>query len=214
MKSFVSLLASLCFLSLVLNCAGHITFTVYSGQPGSYLTTALRVPHGCNGSSTTAISTSVPDSVYSIKPEVVANWNLTLQYHNLTTPVTIEGTQITQTVTNITWSNYLLPNDQFQAFGLQMQLPETGYNGTNNLWFPVMQTCVNGSTFWAGIQNTTSMTQYPGHPAPHIQLINASTSSSAAQSSVTGVQNSASSVSLSMAWSLLFMGMSLYAKLA
>jgi uncharacterized protein YcnI len=109
-------------------------------QPGSYLNTALRVPHGCSGASTTGISVTVPNNVYSIKPEVVANWNLTIQYVNLTTPVTIEGQQINQTVSNITWSNGLLPNDEFQEFGLQIQLPTTGYNGTNTLWFPVMQT--------------------------------------------------------------------------
>jgi uncharacterized protein YcnI len=109
-------------------------------QPGSYFNTALRVPHGCNGSSTTGISVSVPNNVYSIKPEVVANWNLTIQYTNLTIPVIVEGQQINQTVANITWSNGLLPNDQFQEFGLQIQLPSTGYNGTNTLWFPVMQT--------------------------------------------------------------------------
>jgi uncharacterized protein YcnI len=71
---------------------------------------------------------------------VVANWNLTIQYTNLTTPVTIEGQQINQTVSNITWDNGLLPNDEFQEFGLQITLPDIGYNGTTKLWFPVLQT--------------------------------------------------------------------------
>ncbi|CAO3668127.1 unnamed protein product [Umbelopsis vinacea] len=198
---------------MVLNTLAHVTFTVPSGQPGSYFNTALRVPHGCNGSSTTGISVSVPNNVYSIKPEVVANWNLTIQYANLTSPVIVEGQQINQTVANITWSNGLLPNDQFQEFGLEIQLPSTGYNGTNSLWFPVMQTCVNGSTFWGGIANTSSWDQNPGHPAPHIDLTNA-TASSTQQPPTTGLQSNAGALSPPMAWSLLFICISLYARLA
>ncbi|KAJ2957553.1 hypothetical protein NQZ79_g6782 [Umbelopsis isabellina] len=210
MKSFIAV----CLLSLALISSAHVTFTVYSGQPGSYLSTALRVPHGCNGSATNSVSVSIPDNVYSIKPQVVANWNLTIQYKNLSTPVTIEGQQINQTVSNITWDNGLLPNDEFQEFGLQITLPDTGFNGTDKLWFPVFQTCVNGSTFWGGIANTSSWDQYPSHPAPTIQLTNASASSSAGQATASGVQSSATSVSMSMVWTLLFLGTSSFALLA
>ncbi|KAG2171463.1 hypothetical protein INT43_009124 [Umbelopsis isabellina] len=210
MKSFIAI----CLFSLAALSSAHVTFTVYSGQPGSYLSTALRVPHGCNGSATNAISLSIPDNVYSIKPQVVANWNLTIQYRDLTTPVTIEGQQINQTVSNITWDNGLLPNDEFQEFGLQIALPDSGYNGTDKLWFPVLQTCVNGSTFWGGIANTSSWDQYTGHPAPTIELTNASASTSSGQATASGVQSSATSVSTSMVWTMLFLVISSFVLLA
>ncbi|CAO3697295.1 unnamed protein product [Umbelopsis ramanniana] len=205
MRNITSLLAALCLLSIVLQASSHVTFTVTTGQPDSYLNTALRVPHGCNGSATTAISVSVPDNVYSIKPEVVANWNLTIQYVNLTTPITVEGQQINQTVSNITWFNGLLPNDQFQEFGLQIQLPSTGYNNTNTLWFPVFQSCVNGTSTWGGIANTSSWNQYLGHPAPHIDLANATSSSIAAQPSSTAAHSAGVSISAGTVSTLLLL---------
>ncbi|KAG2172992.1 hypothetical protein INT44_006965 [Umbelopsis vinacea] len=205
MQTITSLLAGLCLLSIVLQASAHVSFTIATGQPESYLVTALRVPHGCSGSATTAISVSVPDNVYSIKPEVVANWNLTIQYVNLTTPITVEGQQINQTVSNITWSNGLLPSDQFQEFGLQIQLPSTGYNNTNTLWFPVVQSCVNGTSTWGGIANTSSWNQYLGYPAPHIDLTNATSSSSAAQPSSTAAHSAGVSVSAGTASTLMFL---------
>jgi hypothetical protein len=73
---------------------------------------------------------------------------------------------------------------------------------------------VNGSTFWGGIANTSSWTQYQGHPAPTIELINATASSSGAQATASGVQSSATSTSMSMVWTLLFLGFTSYAILA
>lgn len=52
----------------------HISMNPKFGEPGQVIDTAFRVPHGCNGSSTTGILVNVPETITTIVPKDVANW--------------------------------------------------------------------------------------------------------------------------------------------
>lgn len=64
---------------------------------------------------------------------------------------------------------------------------------------------VNGTSTWGGIANTSSWDQYLGHPAPHIDLANATSSSIAAQPSSTAVHSAGVSISAGTVSTLLLL---------
>jgi uncharacterized protein YcnI len=69
-----SLIVSALALLFSASTEAHVSMNPKFGEPGQVLNTAFRVPHGCNGSSTTAILITVPETVTTIVPKDVANW--------------------------------------------------------------------------------------------------------------------------------------------
>ncbi|KAG0192454.1 hypothetical protein DFQ28_009065 [Apophysomyces sp. BC1034] len=120
----------------------HVGITPPTGKPGQSLNASFHVPHGCNGSATTSITVSVPDTVVTILPAQVTNWNLTVAYRPLDKPMQVAGQTINQTVSNFTWAGGNLPNDQFQDFPMQITLPQVDLSNQSNvtLYFPTIQT--------------------------------------------------------------------------
>ncbi|MFZ4516360.1 MAG: YcnI family protein [Acidimicrobiia bacterium] len=150
----------------------HVTADPDTAPANSYATVFFQVPHGCNGSATTKIAMQIPDGVTSVKPEAIASWVATTSTTPLATPVTAEGREVTTRVNEVSWTGGPLSNDQFQRFGVSMKLPDS--KAGTELAFPVIQTCVQGTTSWTDIAKSGQ--PEPDHPAPMLTLSAAASS--------------------------------------
>lgn len=132
----------------------HVTANPGRAEAGDYARILFRVPHGCDGSPTTALTVHIPKSVQSVTPEFIPGW----EAH------TTGG----DNVRKVTWTGGPpVPADRYFEFGLVMKLPD---QPGETLYFPTVQACEQGKVFW-------TQTPAPGqsghdleHPAPSVAL--------------------------------------------
>jgi hypothetical protein len=108
--------------------------------------------------------------VTSVKPTVVAGWDVTIGKETLDKPVSDgEGGTITDRVGTVTYTaSTPLPDELRQVFPISLKMPDAA--GTK-LAFPIVQTCVEGETAWITVPKDGEAE--PEHPAPVVSLTNA-----------------------------------------
>jgi len=147
--------AGLLALSAPLAASAHVEVEPSSTAAGSYSLLTFSVGHGCDGSSTTAITIDIPDSITSVTPTVNPGWEIT--------PLT-DG-QVTYT------ADAPLADGLRTTFALSLQIPADAVVG-DTLAFPVLQTCEVGETDWA--EPVVEGEAEPAHPAPSLTVTEAS----------------------------------------
>ncbi|KAJ3358569.1 hypothetical protein HDU91_005180 [Kappamyces sp. JEL0680] len=137
-------------LSLCLSLAfGHVTLNP-PVSTGSYAQANVRIPHGCNGTNTVAVTVTIPQGVTSVKPQKVWGWVMNITQRPLAVPITSEGgASITTEVDSVTWAQGSLPDSEYQDFGLTFKLPPAT-DGTK-FYFPTLQLCDVGFNNWSMI---------------------------------------------------------------
>ncbi|KAL0080331.1 hypothetical protein J3Q64DRAFT_1644284 [Phycomyces blakesleeanus] len=162
-------------------CNAHVGISPSTGQPGQSINGSFHVPHGCNGSATTGLSVSVPSEIVVLTPLPVSNWTLDVKYTKLDTPVQVNGVSVNQTVSSFSWTGGYVPADGLEEFGLTFTLPQVDLTNTPNvtIYFPIVQTCVVGSTEWTGIPGTASYNASTGSPAASFVIANSVDSTTA-----------------------------------
>lgn len=155
-------------LAAPLSASAHIDIDPSSAAAGSYSVLSFSLPHGCAGSPTTSISIAIPESVVSVTPTVNPNWTVEKTSTPLATPLTDEdGTSITDRIGGVVYTAITPMADGLRTtFDLSLQIP-TDAAGTT-LEFPVVQTCVAGSTNWDA--HTVEGEAEPEHLAPSIAV--------------------------------------------
>jgi len=155
-------------LAAPLSASAHIEIDPSSAAAGSYSVLSFSLPHGCAGSPTTSISIAIPESVVSVTPTVNPNWTVEKTSTPLATPLTYDdGTSITDRIGAVVYTAITPMADGLRTtFDLSLQIP-TDAAGTT-LEFPVVQTCVTGSTNWDA--HTVEGEAEPEHPAPSIAV--------------------------------------------
>ncbi len=147
--------------------AAHVTLAPNQAQAGTAIRTALRVPHGCDGSATTAIKVTIPEGVFGVKPMPKAGWTLAIE----TGPYAkaypqMHGKPATEGVKTLTWSGGNLPDAQYEEFIFIGSV--AGDVGGQNLAFPVLQTCEKGATDWS--EAVVQGQPVPPRPAPLLRV--------------------------------------------
>lgn len=146
----------------------HVTANPDSGAAGSYFETAFRVSHGCEGTDTIALSIKMPPGTVTAKPQAKAGWTVEIRKSKLPAPVAAgHGRMADEQVDEIIWRGGVLPNDQYDTFGVLMKLPE---KAGETLWFPVTQTCVKGSHSWSEIPAEGQQWHDLKSPAPFVKI--------------------------------------------
>lgn len=153
------------------SASAHIEATATDTAADSYTTVTFSVPHGCDGSPTTALDFHIPSSVIEVTPTVNPNWTITKTtepYTSASSAADGENPEDAgERVTSITYTATTpLPADERDTFALSFSLPD-GKPGTI-VAIPVTQTCVQGSTEWDQIQKAGQ--DEPAHPAPAVTL--------------------------------------------
>ncbi|MGX5680093.1 YcnI family copper-binding membrane protein [Schumannella luteola] len=131
-------------LAAPLSASAHVSASATSTAAGSYSVITFSVPHGCDGSPTTAITIEIPEGIDTVTPTVNPNWTISRELEPL--EGADDGTERTTSVT-YTAATPLDPELR-DAFELSLRLPD-GQPG-DAVEFPVIQSCVAGETVWDG----------------------------------------------------------------
>ncbi|PSL36993.1 uncharacterized protein YcnI [Labedella gwakjiensis] len=140
-----------------LAASAHVGVTPDTTAAGSYANLTFAVPHGCDGSPTTEIRITIPESVITVTPTVNPNWDVAEVPSESDPDYTSAVVYTAKTP---------LADGLRDTFTLSVPLP-SGEAG-DVLEFPVLQTCEVGSTEWD--QETVAGEEEPEHPAPAIVL--------------------------------------------
>jgi Uncharacterized protein conserved in bacteria len=129
----------------------HVSASATSTAAGSSTVVTFSVPHGCQGSPTTAVRIELPESIPAVTPTVNANWTVEKTVEQLAEPLQdAHGNAVTERVTSVTYTaiGAGLAEGYRDTFELSLRLPE-GDTG-DVVAFPTFQTCVDGSADWVG----------------------------------------------------------------
>jgi uncharacterized protein YcnI len=138
-------------LAAPLSASAHVGVSATTTVAGAYSVLTFSVGHGCEGSPTTQIAISLPESIADATPTVNPSWTISKVK---------DGDRTTQVVyTAIT----PLAADQRDTFALSLAL--AGEPG-DVLEFPTLQTCEVGETNWAGAE-VPAVTLTAGEAAGH-----------------------------------------------
>jgi periplasmic copper chaperone A len=145
----------------------HVTANPSTGPQEGRVTTFLRVGHGCEGENgdTERVSVRIPEGVIGVGPEDEPGWTVSTKTRELDEPIEGEGEEITEVVSEVTWTAQDGPLDthQFREFGLNLNIAAPG---EEVLWFPVVQQCEEGSLRWSTSPTASSSGERSKTPRP------------------------------------------------
>jgi hypothetical protein len=164
--------AMLVFTTAVLSTSAysHAVLADSSAIAGSYYKGAVRIGHGCDGSSTTGIKLFIPAGFEGAKPQPKAGWAVTVKKAKLAEPYVSHGKTISEDVVEIEWKanskESALVDGAFDEFAFMTKLPEK--SGAN--WLRVLQTCEKGQNDWAEIPASGISTKGMKMPAALLNI--------------------------------------------
>lgn len=135
-------------LAAPLAAQAHVSVDPSSTAASGFSILSFSVGHGCEGSPTTALTFTVPESIVSVTPTVNPGWAIT------TTDNTVTYTAGTP-----------LPDHHRTTFELSVKLPD---GVGEQLAFPVLQECEVGSTDWSEV--AAAGEEESDSPAPMLTL--------------------------------------------
>lgn len=138
---------TLVVVGLAAPASAHVTITPSSTTAGASAVLEVSIPHGCDGSSTTAVTIRIPEEVNAVSPTRNALWELEKETVQLDPPVTdSHGNQVTERVASVTYrTDTPLPDGHRDVFELSLQIPDAA---GATLEFPTIQTCEQGEVAW------------------------------------------------------------------
>jgi uncharacterized protein YcnI len=145
----------------------HVTLETQQAPIGAAYKAVLRVPHGCNGSATTAIRVKIPEGLIDVKPMPKPGWTLNVVKGKYAKSYSLFKAQVSEGATEIDWSGGKLPDDYYDEFVFAGFLASDLEPG-KMLYFPVVQECEKGVHRWIEIPADGS--EYP-EPAPGLKLL-------------------------------------------
>jgi len=147
----------------------HVVLDQASANSGAYFKARFGVPHGCDGSATTAISITIPEGVIAVKPQPKPGWKITIETASYPKAYTMHGKKVSEGVTRVTWTGGPLPDAYFDEFTFNSKLPDDPE--VMKLFFPVLQTCEKGSIAWDQIATPDMDPHSLPHPAASLTII-------------------------------------------
>lgn len=146
----------------------HVTVQPADAPANSYAHLVFTVPHGCNGSATTALRIRLPDGIPSAKPQMKPGWNVDIRTRKLDAPAQgPHGKSIIDVVDEVAWRGGPLPDNLYDTFGLIVRLPD---KVGQILYFPVVQECEQGVERWIEIPSAGEGSGKLRTPAPAVRL--------------------------------------------
>jgi uncharacterized protein YcnI len=148
--------------------SAHVTVSPAEGPADGFTKLDFGVPHGCDGSSTDTLRVQIPEGVVSVKPQVVAGWEVSTKEGKYAEPVELHGETVSEGVKEVTWRGGPLKDENLQVFGMSVKLPP-GKAG-DKLYFPTIQECAKGETAWIQIPEDDQSEEELDEPAPALTL--------------------------------------------
>ncbi|MBM3517355.1 MAG: DUF1775 domain-containing protein [Alphaproteobacteria bacterium] len=149
--------------------SAHVTLEVAQAAVGSHYKAILRVPHGCEGSTTLKVRVQVPEGVINVKPMPKPGWTIETVKGKYAKAYDYYGTALDQGVTEISWSGSL-PDEYYDEFVLRGMLANE-LTAHSTLYFLVVQECENGVERWIEIPEPGKTADDYEAPAPALKLL-------------------------------------------
>lgn len=138
---------------------------------GGAFKAVFNVPHGCKGSTTTAVEVSIPEGVIGVKPMPKPGWTLATTKGPYSKSYDyFHGMKVSDGVKTVTWSGGKLPNDHLDEFKLGLFVTKDFAPGST-VYFPVKQTCETGSLNWSEISAPGQDSHDLESPAPSLKIV-------------------------------------------
>ncbi|WP_449276667.1 YcnI family copper-binding membrane protein [Leucobacter sp. GX24907] len=155
----------------------HVTINSDTAEAGAYSLLTFSVPHGCDGSATTAVSIQIPEEITSVTPTRNPLYSVETVSEILETPITdSHGNEMTERIAEVIYTTQTpLPDGQRDAFELSLKLPDDAAGTT--LYFPTVQTCEQGESAWVQIAAEGQDPHELDLPSPEITIVEASANS-------------------------------------
>jgi uncharacterized protein YcnI len=154
--------------------SAHITLQTREAPIGSSYKAVLRVPHGCDGSATTAIRVRIPDGFVGVKPMPKPGWRIGIINGAYAKPFTLHHAKVTKGVMEVSWSGGKLPDAFYDEFVLVGTIADELQPG-GKLYFKVVQECEKGVHRWIEVPTGGAQGQGSGseesEPAPALKLL-------------------------------------------
>ena len=156
--------------AMPLAAVAHVNVAPSSTAAGSTSQLTFGVGHGCDGSSTTALTFTIPDEFVSVTPNVNPNWTVEKVMVDLPEPITdAHGNSLVERVGTVVYTAKTPLVDGFRdTVTLQVTLPEDADGST--LAFPVLQSCDVGETNWNELAEEGQDPHELEHPAPTLTV--------------------------------------------
>ncbi len=150
--------------------SAHVTLEKREAPVGAPYKAVLRVPHGCDGTATTALRVRIPEGMIAVKPMPKPGWTIaTVTGKYPKTYNYFHGAKLSEGVTEVSFSGGSLPDAYYDEFVVTGFIAGDLDAGTM-LYFPVVQECEKGVHRWIEIPAAgKSPGDYP-EPAPGLKL--------------------------------------------
>jgi uncharacterized protein YcnI len=149
----------------------HVVLDEPAVLAGHSYRAVFRVGHGCDGAATTAIKVFMPPGFSGAKPMPKPGWVLAVKTQKLDKPYVNHGMQISEDVSEISWTaagkDNVLPDAWYDEFVLRGSAPAQA----GPLWFRVQQTCDKITLDWSQIPAGGTSTQGLKAPAALLEVI-------------------------------------------
>jgi periplasmic copper chaperone A len=156
-------------LAIAAPAAAHVTVNPSTAEPGGSVTLAFQVPNELDNADTTKVEVFLPAAhpIADVSVRPLPGWTVHVTTAKLTTPISGDDGQVTEAVSQITWSGGRIAPGRFEAFDVSMgPLPK----GADTLYFKALQTYSSGEVVrWIDIPAVGD--PEPEHPAPSIRLV-------------------------------------------
>lgn len=148
----------------------HATLEASEAAVGSYYKAVIKVPHGCQGSPTTALRVTVPEGLVGVKPMPKPGWDIATRKASYPHPVLgYKGKLLTEGVVEIVWSGGRLLDEHYDEFVFQALVSPSTSTGTL-LPVPIKQTCETGEVAWSEVAAPGKADAKLAFPAPLLKV--------------------------------------------
>ncbi len=152
------------------SASAHVTLETAQAPPNSTYKAVLRVPHGCEGSPTTAIRVKIPEGVIAVKPMPKPGWELATTTAKYGKSYDYYGTPLTEGVSEIAWTGGNLPDAWYDEFVFRVAL--TDFPVGSSVYFPIVQECTDGKVErWIDIPAAGQSDDDLETPAPGLSIV-------------------------------------------
>lgn len=151
------------------NAFAHATFEQKEATINKNYKAVLRIPHGCEGTATTAVTVTLPEGIIKAKPMPKAGWEIEVEKGQYENTYQYHG-EVTEGVKTITWKGGNLPNDFYDEFVFRARVTDH-FKPNEKIYLPVVQTCEVGVNGWVEIPEAGQDSHDLKRPAPSITAI-------------------------------------------
>jgi periplasmic copper chaperone A len=152
----------------------HASLETREATVSSSYKAVVKIGHGCEGAATTKISVTIPAGVVAVKPMPKAGWTISTTKAAYDKSYKHFSKQLTDGVTEVTWTGGNLPDDHYDEFVFASYLTDNWAAGAM-VYFPIVQTCEKGEHRWVEIPAAGQDAHALKSPAPGLKIVTAKT---------------------------------------